>query len=85
MGICLVVYLVLCLSEKTDRLLALVHQVLHEDLEVLVLVQKLNAVFIVPEDLAQVLVRIREDVQDERGRVLEVHASIGAEIHYLVH
>ena len=51
MRVCLVVDLVFGLPEETNGLLALVHQVLHEDLKVFVFVQKLDVGLVVPEYL----------------------------------
>jgi hypothetical protein len=62
----LVEHLLLAILEEFDRLFALANQVLHEKLEVLVLVESLQTIFVLPVDLAQMLVRIRKDVQDER-------------------
>lgn len=81
----LVEHLLLALLEQLDRLLALTHQVVDEDAEVLVAVQHLHTILVLAVDEPQPLIRVRQDVEDERRRVLEVHALVLAELHHLVH
>lgn len=81
----LVEHLLLAFLEQFDGLLALAHQVGDEDGEVLVGVERLQVVLVLRVDDAEALVRVGEDVQDEGRRVLEVHALVLAQLHYLVH
>lgn len=81
----LVEHLLLALLEQLDRLLALTHQVVDEDAEVLVAVQHLHAILVLAVDEPQPLVRVRQDVEDERRRVLQVHPLVLAELHHFVH
>ena len=81
----LVEYLLLGVLEQPHRLLALVHEVLHEDTEELVLVEERHVLLVVLEHDAQMLVRVGQDVQDERRAVLEVQSPVGALVHNLVH
>ena len=81
----LVVYLLFGLLEEPDGLLAFVHQVLNEEAKVLVVVQKGNIFLVALEYHAQLLVRVREDVQDEGRAVLQVQPPVGALVHHLVH
>lgn len=81
----LVEHLLLALLEQLDRLLALTHEVVDEDAKVLVAVQDLHPVLVLAVDEPQPLIRVRQDVEDERRRVLEVHALVLAELHHLVH
>ena len=85
LGARLVEYLLLGVFEQADRLLALVHKVLHEDAEELVLVQKGHVLLVVLEHDAEVLVGVGQNVQDKRGTVLQVESPIGAVSHDLVH
>ena len=81
----LVEYLVLGLLEQPHGLPALVHEVLYEYPEVLVVVQERYVVLVLPEYRPQELVRVGEDVQDEGRAVLEVHPPLGAEVGDLLH
>lgn len=81
----LVEHLLLALLEQLDRLLALTHEIVDEDAKVLVAVQDLHPVLVLAVDEPQPLIRVRQDVEDERRRVLEVHALMLAELHHLIH
>ena len=70
LGAGLVVDLILGILEEPHRLFALVHEVLHEEAEKLVIVEKGDVLLVALEHGAQVLVRVGEDVQDERRAVL---------------
>lgn len=69
----LVKHLLLALLEQLDRLLALTHEIVDEDAKVLVPVENLHPVLVLAVDEPQPLIRVRQDVEDERGRVLQVH------------
>lgn len=56
--------------EEADGLLGFFHQVLHEDPEILVLSQGLHLALVAGQDGAQVLVGVRQQVQDVGGAVL---------------
>jgi len=62
----LVKHLLLAFLEQLDRLLALTHQVVDEHAEVLVAVQHLHTVLVLGVDEPQPLIRVRQDVEDER-------------------
>ena len=81
----LIVNLLLRFFEELSRLFTLVHEVFHEYLEVVIVVEEVELSLVVFEDLSQVLVGLGEDVQDEWRRVLEVHTTTGAEVDDLVH
>ena len=84
-GARLVEDLLLRVFEQADRLLALVHEVLHEDAEELVLVQERHVLLVVLEDDAEMLVGVGEDVQDEWRTVFEIQSPVGALRHDFVH
>lgn len=81
----LVKHFFLALLEELDGLLALPHQVDDEYVEVLVAVQLCHVVLVLGIDQPQSLVGVGQDVQDERGRVLQVHLLVLAQLHHLVH
>ena len=80
-----VVDLVLCILEEPDRLLALVHEVFHEQPEVLVVVQERQIVFILFEDGAKMLVGVGKNIKYERWTVFQIHTPVRALIDHLVH
>ena len=84
-GTRLVVDFVLRVFEETNRLLALVHEVLHEELEVLVVVQKRDVVFVFFENDTKVLIGVWQYVEYERWTVLQVHTTVSAQVDNLVH
>ena len=70
LGAGLVVDLILGVFEEPHRLFALVHEVLHEEAEKLVIVEEGDVLLVALEHGAQVLVGVGENVQDERRAVL---------------
>ena len=64
-------YLFLAVLEELDCLLALLLEVLDEDLEVLDGVEGGQLVLVLAVDHPQVLVRVGQDVQNEWGRILK--------------
>lgn len=81
----LVEHLLLTLLEQFDRLFALTHQIVDEHAKVFVVVQRLHTVLVLAVDEPQPLIRVGQDVEDKRRRVLEVHTLVLAELHHLVH
>lgn len=73
------------LLEKAHGLLGLVGQVLHEHAKVLVLPEDLHLALVARQDGAQVLVRVRQQVQDVRWAVLQRHFGVLAQTHHLGH
>lgn len=73
------------LLEKAHGLLGLVGQVLHKHAEVLVLPEDLHLALVARQDGAQVLVRVRQQVQDVRWAVLQRHLGVLAQAHHLGH
>ena len=76
---------ILCFLEKTCGLFAFVHEVLDKELEELVVVQERDVVLVLLEDSPKVLVGVREDIQNERRTVLQIHATVCAQIYDFVH
>ena len=60
-------------------------QVLNEEFEVLVGVEQSQPVLVLGVDVPKVLVRVRQNVQDEGRGVLQVHLGRLAELDHLVH
>lgn len=81
----LVEHLLLSLFEQFDRLLALSHQVVDEHTEMLVAVQLLHPVLVLAVDQSEPLIRVRQNVQDERRGVLQVHPLVLTQLDHLVH
>lgn len=81
----LLIHPLLGLLEEAHGLLGLVGQVLHEHAEVLVLTQDLHLALVAGQDGAQVLVRVRQQVQDVRRAVLQRHLGVLAQPHHLGH
>ena len=84
-GARLVVDFVLGVFEETNRLLALVHEILHEQFEVLVVVQEADIVFVLFENDAKMLIGVWQYVEYERWTVLQVHTTVRAQVDHLVH
>lgn len=81
----LVEHLLLALLEQFDGLLAFPHQIIDEDVEVLVGMEQVHLVLVLGIDQPQPLIRIRQNVQDEGGTVLEVHLRLLTQLDHLVH
>lgn len=81
----LVKHLLLALLEQLDGLFALPHQVVDEDVKVLVAVQEVHLVLVLGVDQVQPLVRVGQDVQYEGRGVFEVHLGLLAKLDDLVH
>lgn len=79
----LLVHLLLGLLEKAHGLLRLVGQVLHDHAEVLVLPEDVHFALIPGHNGAQVLVGVRQQVQDVRRAVLQRHPRVLAQMHHL--
>lgn len=81
----LVEHLHLSLLEQLYGLLALSHQIIDEDVEVLVGVEDVHLVLVLGVDQVQSLVGVGQDVEDEGRAVLEVHLALLTELHHFVH
>lgn len=81
----LLIHPLLGLLEEAHGLLGFVGQVLHEHAEVLVLPEDLHLALVPGQNGAQVLVRVRQQVQDVRWAVLQRHLGVLAETHHLGH
>ena len=63
---------VFSISKELDRLLAFANKIVDEDFEVFVFIEKVNPVFILGDDQSQMLIRVGENVQNIRRRVLQI-------------
>lgn len=84
-GASFIINLVLGIFEKTNCLLTFVHEILHKEFEVFIVIEKAYVIFILFENDPQVLVSVWQDVQDKWWTVLQVHPPVGARIYYFVH
>ena len=66
----LVVHALFSVAKQSYRLFGFLYEILDEYAEVFAVVQRRRVVFVVLVDRAQVLVGVREDVEDEWGAVL---------------
>jgi len=71
--------------EQLQRLFALVHQIIDEDAKILDLVQHVHTVVVLYVNQLQMLIGVRKNVQNKRGRVLQVHLRMLAQFYHLVH
>lgn len=81
----LVEHLFTTVLKQLDALLTLRHQIIHKDAEILVVVEQMKSIFVLGIDELQVLVSVRQDVQYERRRILQVHLRMLAHFDDLVH
>lgn len=71
------------LLKKAHGLLRLVGQVLHDHAEILVLPEDLHLALVPRQDGAEVLVGVRQQVQDVGRAVLQRHLWVLAQAHHL--
>lgn len=81
----LVEHLHLALFEELDGLLALPHQIVDEDVEVLVGVQDIHLILVLRVDQVQALISVGQDVEDEGRAVFQIHLALLTQLHHLVH
>lgn len=81
----LIEHLLLALLEQFNRLFALPHQINNENVKVFIAVQHCHVVLVFAVDQPQSLVRVGQYIQDERGRILQVHLLVLAQFHHFVH
>ena len=63
---------IFAVAKELDGLFAFADEIVNEDFEIFVLVEKMNSVLVLGDNETQVLIRVRQDIQNVRRRIFQI-------------